>query len=154
MSGPFALDARLAGDSLPVVDLPLCSVRLMNDARFPWLLLVPRRAGASEVDDLAEIDQARLWKEAGAAGRALRAIAPCDKLNIAALGNVVRQLHVHIVARRVGDGAWPNPVWGSGPALPYAQETANAMRDALAALLTPGPATATGEAAGRRPVDQ
>lgn len=123
MSGPFTLDARLAGDSLPVVDLPLCSVRLMNDARFPWLLLVPRRAGMSELHDLDEADQEQLWREIRSATQALRAVAPCDKLNIGALGNIVRQLHVHVVARVEGDAAWPGPVWGSGVAQPYQSTT-------------------------------
>lgn len=119
MTAEFVLDLRLAGDSLPVIDLPLCSVRLMNDARFAWLLLVPRRAGMSEIHDLEEPDQDQLWREIRTATRALQAASPCDKLNIGALGNVVRQLHVHVVARVVGDAAWPGPVWGSGAALPY-----------------------------------
>ncbi len=118
MSAEFVLDPRLAGDSLAVIDLPLCSVRLMNDARFAWLLLVPRRTGASEIHDLDEPDQDRLWREIRLAARALRTVAPCDKLNLGALGNIVRQLHVHVVARVVGDAAWPGPVWGSGVAQP------------------------------------
>lgn len=122
MTAEFALDARLAADSTPVIDLPLCSVRLMNDARFPWLLLVPRRADMSEIHDLEEGDQEQLWREIRSATRALRAVAPCDKLNIGALGNIVRQLHVHVVARVVGDAAWPGPVWGSGVAQPYEAE--------------------------------
>lgn len=119
MTEQFVLDARLAGDSAPVIDLPLCSVRLMNDARFTWLLLVPRRAGMSEIHELDEPDQDQLWREVRLAARALRAVAPCDKLNLGALGNIVRQLHVHVVARVVGDAAWPGPVWGSGAAQPY-----------------------------------
>ncbi|MGN6738595.1 HIT domain-containing protein [Dyella sp.] len=119
MTAEFALDARLAADSVPVILLPLCQVRLMNDARFAWLLLVPRRAGMSELHDLNEADQEQLWREIHSATQALRAVAPCDKLNIGALGNIVRQLHVHVVARVVGDAAWPGPVWGSGVAQPY-----------------------------------
>jgi|SRR5690242_11956816 len=119
MTAEFALDARLAADSVPVIDLPLCGVRLMNDARFAWLLLVPRRAGMSELHDLDEADQEQLWREIRSATQALRAVAPCDKLNIGALGNIVRQLHIHVVARVVGDAAWPGPVWGSGTAQPY-----------------------------------
>ena len=119
MTAEFTLDARLAADSVPVIDLPLCSVRLMNDARFAWLLLVPRRAGMSELHDLDEADQEQLWREIRSTTQALRAVAPCDKLNIGALGNIVRQLHVHVVARMVGDAAWPGPVWGSGMAQPY-----------------------------------
>lgn len=138
MSVPFVLDARLAGDSVPVVELPLCSVRLMNDTRFPWLLLVPRHTGLVEVADLPETEQAALWREVGLAGRALRSSAPCEKLNIGALGNIVRQLHVHVIARQPGDAAWPGPVWGNGKASPYdeafAQERISALREAFAAL--------------------
>lgn len=120
MSAAFELDARLAGDTLVVGDLPLCRVLLMRDSRFAWLVLVPRQAGLAEVADLAEADRAALWREVDQAGAALRAVAPCDKLNIGALGNIVRQLHVHVVARVEGDAAWPGPVWGSGKAEPYA----------------------------------
>ncbi|KRE95004.1 diadenosine tetraphosphate hydrolase [Frateuria sp. Soil773] len=127
----FALDPRLAADTVPVAELPLCTLRLMDDARFPWLVLVPRRAGMVEIADLAAQDQAALWQEASRAGAALRAAGPCDKLNLGALGNIVRQLHVHVVARREGDAAWPGPVWGSGRAEPYAA----AARDALLARL-------------------
>lgn len=119
MSTPFALDARLAADSVPVIELPLCSARLMNDARFAWLLLVPRRADISEIHDLDPADQDQLWREIRFASASLRDVAPCDKLNHGALGNIVRQLHVHIVARVAGDAAWPGPVWGSGAAQPY-----------------------------------
>lgn len=134
MTEPFVLDARLAGDSLPVIDLPLCSVRLMNDARFAWLLLVPRRAGASEIHDLDEAGQEQLWREVRLAARALRTAAPCDKLNIGALGNIVRQLHVHIVARLAGDAAWPGPVWGCGVPQPY---DAPLLNQRIAALRLP-----------------
>jgi diadenosine tetraphosphate (Ap4A) HIT family hydrolase len=120
MSGDsFVLDARLAADTRRVASLPLCEVLLMNDARYAWLVLVPRRAGMVEIADLADIEQQALWSEANRAAAALRACAPCDKLNLGALGNIVRQLHVHVVARREGDAAWPGPVWGSGPAQPY-----------------------------------
>jgi diadenosine tetraphosphate (Ap4A) HIT family hydrolase len=131
----FALDPRLGADTRLVASLPLCDVRLMNDARYAWLVLVPRRAGAVEIADLGDDDQATLWSEVDRAGRALRAVAPCDKLNLGALGNVVRQLHVHVVARRTGDAAWPGPVWGHGRAQPYAEaalhERLAALRDAL-----------------------
>ncbi|MDE2317955.1 MAG: HIT domain-containing protein [Xanthomonadaceae bacterium] len=125
----FTLDPRLATDSRHVAMLPLCELRLMNDTRFPWLLLVPRRAGLTEVTDLAGDEQQQLWHEANRASAALRAVAPCDKLNLGALGNIVRQLHLHVVARIEGDAAWPGPVWGSGSAVPYDAE-------ALAARLT------------------
>jgi len=124
MSGAaFALDGRLAADTRHVASLALCEVLLMNDARFAWLVLVPRKAGMVEIADLAEDEQQALWAEVNRAAAALRTCAPCDKLNLGALGNIVRQLHVHVVARREGDAAWPGPVWGSGAALPYAPAT-------------------------------
>ena len=128
---PFALDPRLAADTLLVASLPLCDARLMNDARYAWLVLVPRHAGLVEISDLDDEEQAALWREVNHAGRALPATAPCDKLNLAALGNIVRQLHLHLVARREGDAAWPGPVWGHGVAVPYAEP---ALHERLAAL--------------------
>jgi diadenosine tetraphosphate (Ap4A) HIT family hydrolase len=134
---PFTLDARLATDTRPLARLPLCDLRLMDDARYAWLVLVPRRDGLVEIDDLGNDEQAMLWQEVNLAGRALRAVAPCDKLNLGALGNIVRQLHVHVVARCEGDPAWPGPVWGYGVAQPYAEavrdERCAALRRALAA---------------------
>ncbi|HUW52904.1 MAG TPA: HIT family protein [Rhodanobacter sp.] len=127
----FALDPRLAADTVAVIGLPLCDVRLMNDARYAWLILVPRRAGLVEVADLPDDEQMTLWREANRASKALRAVAPCDKLNLGALGNIVRQLHVHVVARCEGDAAWPGPVWGHGRAQPYAEAGLRARRDAL-----------------------
>ncbi|HWU75682.1 MAG TPA: HIT family protein [Rhodanobacter sp.] len=127
----FALDFRLAADSRRVASQALCDVMLMNDARYAWLVLVPRRTGLVEIADLADDEQAMLWQEVNHAARALRAVAPCDKLNIGALGNIVRQLHVHVVARCEGDAAWPGPVWGHGQALAY---TESALHERLAAL--------------------
>ncbi|HEY9130433.1 MAG TPA: HIT family protein [Dyella sp.] len=135
MSNIFALDTRLANDTRMVHSLSLCDVLLMNDARFPWLILVPRRAGLSEVDDLSIDAQAMLWREVRIAAQALRDIAPCDKLNIGALGNIVRQLHLHVVARLEGDAAWPGPVWGSGHAQVYDDATAVAFIERLRARL-------------------
>jgi diadenosine tetraphosphate (Ap4A) HIT family hydrolase len=131
MSEPFALDPRLAADTRAVISLPLCDVRLMDDARYAWLVLVPRRADIAEVNELASDDQARLWREVASAASALRAAAPCDKINIGALGNIVRQLHVHVVARRVGDAAWPGPVWGHGRSVAYDDDRAAALIAAL-----------------------
>jgi diadenosine tetraphosphate (Ap4A) HIT family hydrolase len=119
VSAAFTLDPRLAADTLAVCDLPLSSVRLMNDSRFPWIILVPRRAGASELIDLEPADRLRLWDEVANASRAIAGIANPKKLNVAAIGNIVAQLHVHIVARREDDAAWPKPVWGVGIAEPY-----------------------------------
>jgi diadenosine tetraphosphate (Ap4A) HIT family hydrolase len=127
----FVLDPRLAADTCPVATLPLCEVRLMNDARYPWLVLVPRRPGLVEITDLDASGQVTLWQEVNRATAALRAIAPCDKLNLGALGNIVRQLHVHLVARRAGDAAWPGPVWGHGHAQPYADVERRGRLDAL-----------------------
>ena len=131
MTTDFALDPRLAADTDPVGELPLCRVLLMNDARFRWLILVPRRAALAEIADLPADDRARLLEEAVQAGEALRATGEVDKLNIGALGNMVRQLHVHVVARRIGDAAWPGPVWGSGAALPRTPEERLALLAAL-----------------------
>jgi len=118
-ASPWSLHAQLEKDTTPVGDLPLSRVLAVNDANFPWVLLVPRRTGASEIIDLAEPDQARLTTEIARAASALKSITSCDKLNVAAIGNVVPQLHVHVVARRIGDAAWPRPVWGAVPAKPY-----------------------------------
>ena len=139
MSGRgFSLDPQLATDSCAVATLPLCEVRLMRDARYPWLILVPRQPGLVEITDLASAEQTRLWLEVNQASTALRAVAQCDKLNLGALGNIVRQLHVHVIARRIGDAAWPGPVWGHGAALAYAEAELAARRDALRrALLQP-----------------
>ncbi|NUO72925.1 MAG: HIT domain-containing protein [Frateuria sp.] len=119
MNAGFLLDPRLSADTRPVARLDLCEARLMDDARFAWLVLVPQRAGLVEVADLTPSERTLLWHEVDRAGAALQAVATCDKLNLGALGNVVRQLHVHVVARREGDAAWPGPVWGSGAAVPY-----------------------------------
>jgi diadenosine tetraphosphate (Ap4A) HIT family hydrolase len=99
------------------------------------LLLVPRRAGLSEIAELDDADQRLLWDEVNRATAALRASAPCDKLNLGALGNIVRQLHVHVVARREGDAAWPGPVWGSGVAQPYPKQQQQQLIEALHAQL-------------------
>jgi diadenosine tetraphosphate (Ap4A) HIT family hydrolase len=115
----FVLDPRLAEDTAHVCDLPLCAVLLMNDARFPWLILVPRQGGLAEIGDLGASERGTLIEEIALVSEVLRTVAPCDKLNVAALGNIVRQLHVHIVARVEGDAVWPAPVWGTGPAKPY-----------------------------------
>jgi diadenosine tetraphosphate (Ap4A) HIT family hydrolase len=112
----FALDSRLEADSVFVADGPLSQVRLMNDARFPWLLLVPRVADASEWIDLDGNQQRLLLAEINQLSKLLRAESGVQKINIGALGNIVRQLHVHLVGRHEGDAAWPGPVWGSGAA--------------------------------------
>lgn len=138
MTPPFALDPRLAGDTAPVGDLALCRVLLMNDARFPWLILVPRRAGISEWFDLAPAEARLAHEEAMAAARALKAQSGAVKMNIAALGNVVAQLHIHVVARTPDDPAWPAPVWGAGPRVLYDPETMKGLAGALARRLSIG----------------
>lgn len=132
----FQLDPRLAADTLPLARLDLCDVRLMNDARFAWLVLVPQRSGLVEIADLTPAERTLLWHEVDRAGAALRAVAPCDKLNLGALGNIVRQLHVHVVARREDDAAWPGPVWGSGPAVSYGGAERDALLDHLREVLS------------------
>lgn len=132
MSTPgFALDPRLEHDTRPVAELPLCSVRLMDDLRFRWLILVPRRANVVEIADLAEADRAQLWREVDQCAAALRGTGPCTKLNLGALGNVVSQLHVHVVARMEGDTAWPGPVWGVAGRLAYAPSLLKQRTEAL-----------------------
>jgi len=130
----FQLDPRLAADTLPLARLPLCELRLMNDQRYPWLILVPRRAGAVEWIDLDEGDQQALWSEVRLASVALRAMIEPDKLNVAALGNQVRQLHVHLIARSKDDDAWPDPVWGRYPALSY-DDNGDAFREEFLAQM-------------------
>jgi diadenosine tetraphosphate (Ap4A) HIT family hydrolase len=119
MPPPWTLHPQLERDTLALGDLPLSRLLLHNDTNYPWLLLVPRRAGASEIIDLDEADQAQLLNEIGRTSRALKEATACHKLNIAAIGNVVPQLHVHVVARRRDDPAWPRPVWGAVPARAY-----------------------------------
>ncbi|SER85031.1 Diadenosine tetraphosphate (Ap4A) hydrolase [Vreelandella subterranea] len=132
---PFLLDERLANDTQPLADLPLCRALLMLDARYPWVVLVPRHAALSEVFELTPDDQQQLWREAGQLGRAMKAAFNGDKLNIATLGNVVSQLHVHVVIRRHDDDAWPAPVWGHGIAEPYSPGEQQAIQAHLTALI-------------------
>jgi diadenosine tetraphosphate (Ap4A) HIT family hydrolase len=118
----FRLDARLDADSLFVAELSLSSLRLMNDRRYPWTILVPRRAGLVEWHDLSSADQRILTDEITIVSKALSSLAAAHKMNVAALGNIVRQLHVHVIARREGDEAWPQPIWGRGAMTPYEGE--------------------------------
>jgi diadenosine tetraphosphate (Ap4A) HIT family hydrolase len=131
----FVLDPAFVATSAPLGDLPLCHARLQLDARYPWVVLIPRLAGMRELEDLAQADRARLAEETVLAGAAVRAVARAldlavDKLNVGALGNVTPQLHVHVLGRRVGDPAWPGPVWGHSPGEAYA---ADALERAIAA---------------------
>lgn len=125
------LHERLQADTVPVLDLALCRVLLMNNRVWPWLILVPLRAGAVEIHRLSAEDRATLMEELALASRVVEKLFAPDKLNVGALGNMVPQLHVHVIGRTRGDPAWPGPVWGSGHAEPYEA----AARDALAARL-------------------
>jgi diadenosine tetraphosphate (Ap4A) HIT family hydrolase len=127
----WELHPQLANDTFVIGDLRLCRVLLMNDANYPWLVLVPRRLGVVEIIDLDEPSRAQLMEEVASAGEVLKAVTRCEKLNVAAIGNVVAQLHVHIVGRFRSDAAWPKPVWGQRPPRGYGV----ADRDRLAAAL-------------------
>ena len=118
----WTLHPQLERDTVNLGDLPLSRVLVIQDANYPWLLLVPRRPNVVEITDLDEVEQAQLMTETSRVARALREITKCDKLNIAALGNVVPQLHVHVIARRKTDAVWPRPVWGAVPALDHDPE--------------------------------
>jgi diadenosine tetraphosphate (Ap4A) HIT family hydrolase len=133
----FALDPRLAGDTVWLCDWTLSSVLLMNDQRYPWLVLVPRQPSLVEPFDLSRENQERLWREVGHAGALLKRATGCRKINIGALGNIVSQLHVHVIARNEADAAWPSPVWGKGTAERF--EAAALMREVerLRGLLQP-----------------
>jgi len=116
---PWSLHPQLARDTVAIGDLALSRLLVVNDANWPWLLLVPRRSGASEIIDLDEVERAQLMTEISRVARALKEVTACDKLNVAALGNVVAQLHVHVIARRSGDAGWPKPIWGVAPPLAH-----------------------------------
>ncbi len=135
----FRLHPRLAADTLPIGDLPLCRALLLNDSRFPWLVLVPRRENAVEIHDLAPDDRMALIEEIARAGAALKKICGAEKINTGALGNIVSQLHIHVVARFAADAAWPGPVWGSGGAVAYDEAAAQDFGAALARALGADP---------------
>jgi diadenosine tetraphosphate (Ap4A) HIT family hydrolase len=134
MSG-FVLHDRLAADTHFVCDLQICRVLLMNDSRFSWLILVPRMADLTELHDVPVEHQQALWKEIISVSGTLADFARADKMNTAALGNQVPQLHVHVIARYTSDAAWPNPVWGSGPSQPYTSSAARELVDKLSHAL-------------------
>lgn len=142
MTSRFSLDPRLQNDTLPVGQLASSVLLLMNDARYPWCILVPRHEGATEITDLRPGQQALLWQDAALVSNAMKHLFDADKMNVAALGNVVSQLHVHVIARRRDDDVWPAPVWGKLPTIAYADAQAMArvaqLREALASALAPG----------------
>ncbi|MEM1376551.1 MAG: HIT family protein [Pseudomonadota bacterium] len=127
----FILDPKLEADTLPLADIGLCRVRLMNDARFPWLILVPMRGGVREIHELTPLDQTMLTFETTQMSKLLQTATGATKMNIAALGNQVPQLHVHVIGRTKDDAAWPNPVWASGTPNPYTKSEADAFVQAL-----------------------
>jgi diadenosine tetraphosphate (Ap4A) HIT family hydrolase len=126
----WSLHPQLHADSVPVCDLALSRLLAMNDANFPWLILVPRRVGVSEIIDLGD-EQALLMNELALVSRALKDETRCDKLNVAAIGNMVPQLHFHVVARRKDDAAWPKPVWGAVPRRAYETDALQRFVDAI-----------------------
>jgi diadenosine tetraphosphate (Ap4A) HIT family hydrolase len=137
MTEDFTLHERLAADTVALADWPLSRVLLMKDANYPWLILVPRRPGLKEFHDMAETDLAQATAEICRASRVLQSRFSPDKINIGALGNMVPQLHIHVIARFRNDPAWPGPVWGARPAEPYEsgalQERIESLREGLAA---------------------
>ena len=135
LAAGFTLDARLEADTEQVMWLGLCELRLMNDRRWPWLLLVPQRPGIEEIHDLTPLDQTMLTFETNMVAQALKRITGCTKINSAALGNVVRQLHVHVIARSEGDPCWPGPIWGHGVRQPYGRQEMHRFAQAVKAAL-------------------
>lgn len=131
----WSLHPQLARDTEVLGDLPLSHVLVMNDANYPWVILVPREPGITEVIDLGEAAQAQLMSEVTRVSRALREVTACHKLNIAALGNAVPQLHVHIIARFRADAAWPKPVWGAAPARAYERAVLDRFTQVLRAKI-------------------
>lgn len=129
----FQLDQRLDADTLPIVSLGLCALRLMNDSRWPWLILIPQRVGVTELFHLTPLDQAVLTFETALVAETLAKITSCHKLNIGALGNVVSQFHTHVVARNPHDPNWPRPVWGFPEKTPYIDGMADEFIDRLRA---------------------
>lgn len=127
----FKLDSRLQNDTHFVCDLTLCRVLLMNDSQFPWLILVPMQNDVAEIIDLSEAQQHTLLKESAVVQNVMKNRFAPFKLNVAAIGNVVRQLHVHHVARFENDVAWPKPVWGNQPTVAYSDDEARKLVKAL-----------------------
>ena len=138
----FVADPAFDTGSAVVGDLGLCQVRLQDDARFPWLILIPRVTGAVELEDLSSAQRVDVMEAVVRAGAVVRALGdqagcPVEKLNVAAIGNVTAQLHVHVVGRRRDDGLWPDPVWGRGPATLYDPQARNAAVALIRRALDP-----------------
>lgn len=135
--GQFVLDDRLAKDSLSITITGLCDLRLSRDSRWPWLILVPRRPAIAEIFELTPLDQTLLTFETNLVAGALKSVTGATKINVGALGNIVRQLHVHVIARSEGDANWPGPVWGHGQAEPYADDAMRAFMTKMQKALSP-----------------
>jgi diadenosine tetraphosphate (Ap4A) HIT family hydrolase len=131
----FELDARLESASIPVMWLGLCELRLVNDRRWPWLLLVPQRCDVAEMHDLTPLDQAMLIFELNMVSKALKQLTQCDAVNISIAANDVRQLHINIVARSRRDPAWPDLIWDEEPRQPYEREALSALLEKLRAAM-------------------
>lgn len=131
----FQLDHKLEADTIPLGVIGLCRLLLMNDSRFPWLILVPRRADMTEIHELTPSDQTVLTFEIAQISEMLKNITGCTKINVGALGNMVRQLHIHVIARNEDDAAWPGPVWGAGKSEPYGSGEAEKFIERFTALL-------------------
>ena len=131
----FILDTRLQEDTWLIGDFPLCRLLLSNDSNYPWFILVPRREGISELFLLDDADQPLMWAETTALAGVLKELFTADKMNVATLGNVVSQLHMHVIARYASDAAWPGPVWGKHPAKPYSEADVQVIKGKLKAVL-------------------
>ncbi|MBX3597644.1 MAG: HIT domain-containing protein [Rhizobiaceae bacterium] len=131
LEGGFELDRRLEADTEPLFWLGLCEMRLMNDRRWPWIILVPQRPGIEELHELTPLDQAMLTFETNLVAQGLKQVTGCTKINVAALGNMVRQLHIHVIARNEGDPGWPGPVWGFGQRDPYGRTEMHEIKEKL-----------------------
>jgi diadenosine tetraphosphate (Ap4A) HIT family hydrolase len=134
----FRLDPRLEQDTVPLAKLSLAHVLLMCDARYPWLILVPEKPDLRELHDLGSADRTQLIEEITQVSRVLEQLFKPDKINVGALGNIVRQLHIHVIARRIDDSAWPGPAWGQGAAVPYSAEALVATQERLITALNCG----------------
>jgi len=135
---PFELHPRLAEDTIGLGRFPLCRVLLMNESRYPWLILVPERPDISEIHELSEADQVQLIRESSALAAHLKRVLAADKLNVAAIGNLVPQLHVHHVVRYRNDPAWPAPVWGRFSPAPYTAMALEPLMERLSLTELPG----------------
>ncbi len=131
----FELDSRLAEDTISLGQFPLCQLLLMNDANYPWFILVPRRAGVTEIYHLSAAEQQQLIRESSFLSETLADLFQARKMNVAALGNMVPQLHLHHIVRQENDPAWPGPVWGRVPCVPYTDEQLAQIGTKLQSLL-------------------